>query len=263
MSVAHHPILTLTLASALALLAYALAAWRGRGAQAMPWLGLGWAAQAVALLVDIGGLGDGAAGARFGVGPALSLTVWLVMAVALLEGRMLPLEALRRPLALLAAAAVALAWALPGQSHQASSPWAPLHWALGLASYGLVGAAVLHAWLMQRAEAHLRSARPAVGPGLPLLRLERLTFQYVAGSVVVLGAALALGAWFSPRWQWDHKTVFALLSWGVLAALWLGRWRLGWRGRQAARWVYLGSALLLLSYAGSRFVLQVLLGRSV
>jgi ABC-type uncharacterized transport system permease subunit len=188
----------------------------------------------------------------------------LVLMVAFLEGRLLPLAALRRPLATAAALGVLLAWALPGQTHHASSPWAPVHWALGLASYGLVGTAVLHAWLMQRAEAHLRTgAAGAATPGLPLLRLERLTFQFVAGSVWVLGAALVMGAWFTPKWQWDHKTVFAVLSWLVLAGLWLGRWRLGWRGRQAARWVYVGSALLLLSYAGSRFVLQVLLGRSV
>ena len=31
---------------------------------------------------------------------------------------------------------------------------------------------------------------------------------------------------------------------------------------QAVRWLYAGSALLLLSYVGSRFVLQVLLGRA-
>jgi len=37
----------------------------------------------------------------------------------------------------------------------------------------------------------------------------------------------------------------------------------GWRGRQATRWLYSGAALLLLGYVGSRFVLEVVLGRSV
>lgn len=244
-------------------MAYAGAAWRGADARGMPLLWMGWGLQAGALLWDIGGLDSGLVGARFGVGPALSLTVWLVLAVALLEGRFLPLAALRRPLAIAAALGVVVAWVLPGRLHQASSPWAPMHWALGLASYGLVGAAVLHAWLMQRAESHLRSGTSAPSPGLPLLRLERLTFQFVGASVAVLGTALLMGAGFTPRWHWDHKTVFAVLSWVVLAGLCLGRWRLGWRGQQAARWVYVGGAMLLLSYAGSRFVLQVLLDRSV
>ena len=64
-------------------------------------------------------------------------------------------------------------------------------------------------------------------------------------------------------WRWDHKTVFSLLAWGVFAALLVGRRQRGWRGRRATRWLYAGAALLLLGYAGSRFVLEVLLGRAV
>jgi ABC-type uncharacterized transport system permease subunit len=33
------------------------------------------------------------------------------------------------------------------------------------------------------------------------------------------------------------------------------------RGRKATRWLYVGAVLLLLAYVGSRFVLEVLLGR--
>jgi ABC-type uncharacterized transport system permease subunit len=45
---------------------------------------------------------------------------------------------------------------------------------------------------------------------------------------------------------------------GVL--LW-GRWRWGWRGRLAVRTLYVAAGLLLLGYAGSRFVLEVVLQR--
>jgi ABC-type uncharacterized transport system permease subunit len=41
----------------------------------------------------------------------------------------------------------------------------------------------------------------------------------------------------------------------------VGRSRFGWRGRKAVRVLYIGSGLLLLGYAGSRFVLEVVLGR--
>jgi ABC-type uncharacterized transport system permease subunit len=37
--------------------------------------------------------------------------------------------------------------------------------------------------------------------------------------------------------------------------------RFGWRGRLAIRWLVAGSALLLLAYVGSRFVLEVILHR--
>ncbi len=42
----------------------------------------------------------------------------------------------------------------------------------------------------------------------------------------------------------------------------LGRARFGWRGRVAVRVLYIGSLLLLLAYVGSRFVLEVVLGRA-
>jgi ABC-type uncharacterized transport system permease subunit len=64
-------------------------------------------------------------------------------------------------------------------------------------------------------------------------------------------------------WRWDHKTVFSMLSWITFAVLLVGRERFGWRGRKAARVLYAGSGLLLLGYAGSRFVLEVVLSRSL
>ena len=53
-----------------------------------------------------------------------------------------------------------------------------------------------------------------------------------------------------------------LLAWLTFATLLLGRARFGWRGRNAVRVLYAGAALLLLAYVGSRFVLEVVLGRS-
>jgi ABC-type uncharacterized transport system permease subunit len=62
-------------------------------------------------------------------------------------------------------------------------------------------------------------------------------------------------------WKWNHKTVFSVLSWLVFAVLLVGRARFGWRGRTAVRVLYVGSGLLLLAYVGSRFVLEVIIGR--
>jgi len=248
-----------------ALAAYGLAAWPRQGSTRIDAtaLAIGWVAHGSALVVDIGGAGHGA---RFGFGPVLSLTVWLVLLVHAIESRMLPLPTVRRSLALLGCAAVALAWAFPGEVRLAShSPWAPVHWVLGVVSYGLFGVAVLHAWMLDSAERRMRNRASGDGTvlGLPLLRLERLTFGFVQAGFVVLTLALVLGMLTAARWRWDHKTVFSLLGWAVFAGLLMGRLLRGWRGRQATRWLYSGAALLLLAYVGSRFVLEVVLGRSV
>jgi len=260
--------LSLGLPSIVALTAYMAAAVMGeRFSQAVRGtLLVGWLAHALAIVVDTAGLGTAVLGARFGFAPALSVTVWLVLAVYGIESRFVPLPGVRRALALLGAVTVILAWAFPGELRpQASSVWAPVHWVLGIASYGLFGAAVLHGAMLNRAEQQLRQrglSAPSAPTGMPLLRLERLTFRFVAAGFVVLSAALLLGAWFANPWRWDHKTVFSMLGWLVFAALLGGRRAFGWRGPRATRWLYAGAGLLLLAYVGSRFVLEVLLHRA-
>lgn len=252
----------------LALLAYAAAAMPSEAPRLRLALPVAWALHGVALLAHLLGWGLPGDGARFGFAPALSATAWMVLTVHALEGRLLPLRPVRRGLAAVAGGSLVLALVWPGDtSVHASSPWAPLHWLLGLASYGLFGAAVLHAALLDRAERSLRR-RDAVTPlpsglpaGLPLLALERLTFRFVLAGFVVLTLAIALGLGYMPAWRWDHKTIFSLLGWLLFAGLLWGRHAFGWRGRRATRWLYIGALLLLLAYVGSRFVFEVLLHR--
>lgn len=268
--------------SAMALLAYVVAALipeRAVGAFRIS-LVVAWVLHALATVVDISGMGSEVAAARFGFAPALSVTLWFVITVYLAEIRFLPISGLRRTLAILGAEAVLLALLFPGELRPHSgSPWAPIHWVLGIASYGLFGAAVLHAAMLNRADRQMRQPPPpmpitspaqthpratfSTAPmGLPLMRLERLTFRFVSAGFVVLSLAIFLGWLFSDPWRWDHKAVFSILGWLVYAGLLTGRRRFGWRGRQATRWVYTGALLLLLAYVGSRFVHDVLLNRA-
>lgn len=224
-----------------------------------------WLAHAVALAAGADAWGAQTQGLRLGFAPALSFTIWLVLAVHGVESRFLPLQGVRRVLAVCGALAVGLAWQFPGEVRAvAHSRWAPMHWVLGLASYGLFGAAVLHAVLLDTAERRLRqkvSGAPAA-LGMPLLKLERLTFRFVEAGFAVLTVALLLGLSEPAYWTWDHKIVLSLLGWATFAALIAGRLWQGWRGRQATRWVYAGAILLLLAYVGSRFVFEVVLHRT-
>ena len=258
-----------------ALLGYALAAVLP--ARQQKWAGaalmVALAAHALRLLADLGLLGWGGEAAvgstRLGFSPVLSLTVWVVVAVHTVESRFLPLPLVRRALAVAGLVVLLLCVAFPGDVRSLGSRWAPWHWLLGVAAYGLFGAAVLHALLLDEAERRLRSRRkPAVSatdgpaaPAMPLLQLERITFRFVEAGFVVLSAAIALGMVTAAQWRIDHKLVLSWAAWAIFAALLAGRhWR-GWRGRQATRCLYAGALVLLLAYAGTRFVSQVVLGR--
>ena len=275
--------------SGLALCAYAASAL-GAERHAGRWqaaLLFGWLAQALAIVIDTSGVAWSApSGPHFGFAPALSATLWLVIGVYLVESRSLPLGGVRRVLAAFGASAVVLTLLFPGEViPPAVARWAPLHWVLGVASYGLFGAAVLHAALLDRADRRMRATRSptavaaasvtapqsggrvgAAGSGssgasLPLMQLERLTFRFVAAGFAALTATLLLGWFLSRPWRWEQKTVFSLWAWAVFAGLLAGRSAFGWRGRQATRWLYVGVALLLIAYVGSRFVIEVVLHR--
>lgn len=59
----------------------------------------------------------------------------------------------------------------------------------------------------------------------------------------------------------SHKVLLTILAWLLFAALLLGRVVAGWRGLTAVRATIFGFALLFLAYAGTHFVLDVVLKR--
>ncbi len=153
-----------------------------------------WLFHAVALAAGL--LGEPP---QFGFAPALSMTVWLVLTVYAIESRLFPQMQAHWALAGLGSAAVVLAAIFPGTTyHRVASPWLPLHWALGIASYGLFAAAVVHGWLMTRSEKSIRQTAQN-NAGVPLMTLERLTFRFVEAGFVLLSATLFVGWLFAEQ----------------------------------------------------------------
>jgi ABC-type uncharacterized transport system permease subunit len=81
-----------------------------------------------------------------------------------------------------------------------------------------------------------------------------LTLAIISGGLISLATT---GNWL----PFDHKTVFTVLSWLTFGMLLLGRHLWGWRGRIALRYTLVGFVFVLLSYTGSRFVIEVLLNQ--
>jgi ABC-type uncharacterized transport system permease subunit len=98
----------------------------------------------------------------------------------------------------------------------------------------------------------------------PLTELETLLFRSIAVGFVLLTATLLTGVLFVDDFfaqHLIHKSVLSVLSWLVFGALLYGRWRHGWRGIRAVRWTLSAMALLVLAFFGSKFMLELVLGR--
>lgn len=215
---------------------------------------------------------------RFGFGYALSCMLWLAALIYWVESLFYPLEGMQ-PLVLgLAAACAPLPALFPGLS---SAPYAQsfefrMHMFIAIAAYSLFTIAALHALLMTLVERRLHHARlnghvagPLAGPLAalpPLLTLEALLFRIITLGFILLTLTLASGVIFSETlfgraMPFSHKSVFAVVSWIIFAALLAGRRFYGWRGRTALRWTLAGFVVLLLAYVGTHFVLEVILKR--
>jgi len=231
---------------------------------------------------------------RFGFGQALSVTLWLAVLIYWFESLFVNLEGMQAVVLPVAAISVLLPGLFPGLAMPPYTNTAEFraHLLLAMLAYGLFLVAALHALLMALVERHLHrdslfgmrrdsqfgpAQRAAPRPGLlagplsslpPLLTLERLLFRILALGFVLLTLTLVTGAIFSDELfgkplRFDHKTLFGILSWVIFGLLLTGRYRYGWRGRRALRWTLAGFVALLLAYVGSRFVLEVVLGRSL
>ena len=216
---------------------------------------------------------------QLGLGVAFSATLWLGMVVFLFESLMIRVDSVRLLLLPLAALAALSAVLMPPPIAipHADNHWLPIHLILSLAAYGFMTIAALHATIMAAADRRLHRPTPATGNvGMsrgwshvldampPLLVMERLLFRQILIGFVFLTLAIVTGARMSqslsgPLLPFDHKTVFTVLSWITFGILLAGRMLRGWRGRIALRYTLTGLILLLLAYAGSRFVIEFLL----
>ncbi len=141
------------------------------------------------------------------------------------------------------------------------------HIVLSVIAYGLLTIAALQAALLAFGDYELRHRRLAVMHMLPPLQtMEGLLFELLWGGLVFLSLSIATGFFYLSREEsiapgLIHHTVITFAAWVVFAVLLWGRYQLGWRGRTASRWTLSGFGLLVLGYFGSKFVLEVVLGR--
>lgn len=212
-----------------------------------------------------------AGGLNLNLANALSTILWLTVLIYWLadfKHHLYSLQAFVLP----PAAFFVLLQKLMPQSHvlpYADRPMFMAHLVIALLAYSLFTFAALHALLMAAAERNLHQKPSLLKlPDFPpLMTMESLLFRVIGVGFLLLTLTLASGILFSEQLfheplRFNHKNVFAILSWLIFGALLAGRQVYGWRGRIAIRWTLSGFVVLLLAYAGSKFVLEILLSRA-
>ena len=209
-------------------------------------------------------------GLHLGLANAVSVILWLTVLIYWLGNFFYRLDGLQALVLPLAAAAVVLPAVMPTAHALPNTELAAfrIHLLIALLAYSLFTIASLHVALMALLERRLHDGTltQVLQKLPPLLTMEALLFRIIWAGFILLTLTLASGVVFSEELfgkaaPFTHKTVFGVVSWLIFAALLTGRHIYGWRGRIAVRWTLTGFLALVLAYIGSKFVLEILLGR--
>src|SRR5713226_7549945 len=209
-------------------------------------------------------------GLNLGFTSAVSLVTWVIVVLFLATALSKPIENLGIFIMPTAAATVLSAWAWPSRNIPAPYTSALLfsHIIISILAYSLLSIAVVQSLMLSIQERHLRHKQPGgfMRTLPPMQTMEQLMFQLIALGFFLLTLTLISGIFFSEALfgkplMFTHHIVLSIFAWLAFAILLVGRWRFGWRGRNAIRWTVSGFTLLALAYFGSKFVLEILLGR--
>jgi len=144
--------------------------------------------------------------------------------------------------------------------------WIGIHITVSVCTYALVtiaAVAALAAFLQERA---LKKKQPtALTRLLPSVAdCEELEVRLLVLGEIVLAMGLATGMALQygetgALLVFDHKTVLTITAFAVIGGLLAAHYKVGLRGRQAARIVLLAYLLLTLGYPGVKFITDVIL----
>ncbi|MCP3850705.1 MAG: cytochrome c biogenesis protein CcsA [Gammaproteobacteria bacterium] len=196
---------------------------------------------------------------------SFSLVSWLVILLYLIAELRKPVETLGIFIFPTAALAMFLQLFFPGEgiAHGMSFEL-QVHILLSLLAYGLLAIAAGQSILLLIQTHYLKNKQPGgFVRSLPALQsMETLLFQIIQVGFILLSLALLSGFIFLDdifAQHLVHKTVLSMVAWLLFAILLWGRWHFGWRGKKAIHFTLGGFIFLMLSYFGSKMVLEIIL----
>lgn len=214
---------------------------------------------------------------HFGMALALTITLFTCTLILLVESFFSKIGLMLAFILPLSAASLLLPLLLPGSPLGAETATLPfrLHLLLAILAYSVMTMALLQALLLMAAHKRVRTKNFGAVEGgqkvhildnMPsMMDMERILFRLIWAGFIVLTAAIIFGAVFSQElfgqaFRFDHKTVTTCMAWLIFGILLLGHHLRGWRGKFAATWTVVGFCVLMISYIGVRFVMEVITG---
>ena len=221
-------------------------------------MGVGFVAHGGAVVVRAIGL---TTDPIFRLGEGLSFLAFLTVGVCLAVIRLYKMPVFGAFVAPLVLAVLIPAHAVPGAEVAVSGSFLdaimPLHIGVALGGVALFtigfGVALMYLLLERELKAKKLGTMFRRLPSLQLL--DTLNYQLVVLGFVLLSVTVATGAIFSQMHsgtlvEFDAKQTFALIAWGLSAAVVALRQTVGWRGRRVAVATMAGFVLMTFAYAG-------------
>lgn len=197
-----------------------------------------------------------------------SIIFWFVTSLTLLSTLRRPLDSLLTALFPLAALSILVSTLsnTPPQVHVTMSAGMATHVLASILAYSVLTVATLQATALAIQEHQLKShhTHGIIQALPPLQTMEEMLFELLWVGLLLLSLSIITGALFIDdifAQSLVHKTSLSITAWIIFATLLWGRHQLGWRSQTAVRWTIGGFIALMLSYFGSKLVLEIILQR--
>ncbi|MEC8147080.1 MAG: cytochrome c biogenesis protein CcsA [Pseudomonadota bacterium] len=139
------------------------------------------------------------------------------------------------------------------------------HVVLSLLAYSFFSVAVVQALFLSITEYRLKAHRPIMNLLPPLSRIEDLMFLSTVIAFCLLTVGIIIGTISVKNifeQNFSHKVFFSILAWLTFLTLIVGKFRYQLRGKKATYLILGGFLLLALGFFGSKFVVEIILGRN-
>ena len=208
-------------------------------------------------------------GVNYDVFVLMSFTSGLMLLLSLIFSTFRPILALNLIGIPVAATGLILGFALSKQNQfiEQHSFGLDVHIILSLSAYAVLLMATIQAvilWFQDRELKNKQKKRFWVNLLPSFQAMESLLFDLIITGFILLTIALGFGFFTIDDFfaqHLAHKTAFSIISWFVYGSLLIGHYKFGWRGQKAIRFTLIGFMLLAIGFIGSKFVLEMILGK--